>query len=585
MAEHSFDWQVAGIAISKAFDQSFGQGVNQIGNEIKNVFAKTQEMVKPQESYFKTPLEIRDNKIYWQDYEQSISHSLLRNAALLRLNGASKEEIEKAKAEWKMWNRLEEKILGLEKGQVVQFLALRGIDPELGVALQQIKREENELVLESQLMPFSQIDQIENFRELLGEKGEDVSFVSESADVDPMVGWAVQGVAIDFQQDLPELISEAYQSVQPEFLSTQPRPFWSFSEIIPIVVKPEIQFDETATTLIEQSIEQENAIPVTSATSFWFKLAAASGVPNIIETPMPEFVTTNTILKSDTEMLSDRLPIAMISWQSDLEKASAEREVKQEEDVVYRQEQMRSPAIKRQELSRKTQSMEIIRPVEIEKTEAVPRVPVEPLPAAAVTIFESQHIVSPILIEISKVIPELIQSKQQSRRVSSEITDSFQTFRSGTECLGMIKEGVVERKAKQEQTERVVVERGGIKPTGIIPASPAGRLEGRTEKRPKIVNSRTVPEVTSVEKVVYQVKPKKQEVPVYQIPWPNWMPLKDIPEWVWRPVAAGPDEIIDWSWFLVTVFYALLNTKALLKVRVNENFSLNQGSGLEFLRR
>lgn len=58
----------------------------------------------------------------------------------------------------------------------------------------------------------------------------------------------------------------------------------------------------------------------------------------------------------------------------------------------------------------------------------------------------------------------------------------------------------------------------------------------------------------------------EEEIPIYQH---NWQPaaIKDIPEWVWQGTAAIPDEIIDWSWFLVTMFYALLNTKVLLKAR------------------
>jgi len=102
-------------------------------------------------------------------------------------------------------------------------------------------------------------------------------------------------------------------------------------------------------------------------------------------------------------------------------------------------------------------------------------------------------------------------------------------------------------------------------------------LDDRTKKRETLIT-------TPVETVV-KPKPEKQgvvEIPIYQ---PTWQPvaIKEIPEWVWQGTAAIPDEIIDWPWFLVTMFYALLNTKVLLKEEARENFSLNQGSGFSFL--
>ena len=61
---------------------------------------------------------------------------------------------------------------------------------------------------------------------------------------------------------------------------------------------------------------------------------------------------------------------------------------------------------------------------------------------------------------------------------------------------------------------------------------------------------------------------KARTIPIYQH---NWQPvaIKEIPEWGWQGTAAGPDEIVDWPWFLVTMFYALLNTKVLLNEKIS----------------
>lgn len=57
-------------------------------------------------------------------------------------------------------------------------------------------------------------------------------------------------------------------------------------------------------------------------------------------------------------------------------------------------------------------------------------------------------------------------------------------------------------------------------------------------------------------------------IPIYKIKWPKMKPA-EIPEYLWQWSAAGQDQIIDWPWFLVTMFYALLNTKVLLNEKIS----------------
>ena len=93
-----FSLAVAAVAVSKAFDQSPRQGFLQIGREVNNLFTRTQEIVDPLGAYFVKPLEVKNSQIFWEGYDRSITASLRRNAALLRLNKAPKAEYEKAKA-------------------------------------------------------------------------------------------------------------------------------------------------------------------------------------------------------------------------------------------------------------------------------------------------------------------------------------------------------------------------------------------------------------------------------------------------------------------------------------------------------
>ena len=202
-----FSLAVAAVAVSKAFDQSPRQGFLQIGREVNNLFTRTQEIVDPLGAYFVKPLEVKNSQIFWEGYDRSITASLRRNAALLRLNKAPKAEYEKAKAECKNWkDNLEPKILGLTEGQGVQFLALRELMVDQGISLQQVSMRNGRLVLESQLMPFNQLSQVENFQELLSEGRENINLPLENENVDSAVSWAVQGQTIDFKQDLPEMI-------------------------------------------------------------------------------------------------------------------------------------------------------------------------------------------------------------------------------------------------------------------------------------------------------------------------------------------------------------------------------------------
>lgn len=603
MAEHGFSFRVAGIAIDKAFDKSFGQGVIQVRNEIKNVFTRTQEVVNPAGAYFPTPLEVKENlitgkrKIFWEGYDRSIDASLRRNAALLRLNKAPKEEYEKAKAEWKNWkDNLEPKILGLTEGQGIQFLALRGLESKNGVSLQQARMKDGRLILESQLMPFGQVDQIDSFRQLFNDRGKDISLPVANGDVDPVVVWAVQGPAIDFKQDLFELIDQAINPIRPEFVAMDTMQFRSLPEIIPVGVVPEIQFAGSTPALIEQPIELEPEKPilVSNTSSFWFEVAAAAAVVAPTRLDLVGIEDKPVIIFEAPHIAVDEeIPARMF-----LEGPVMDLPVKVIDTTLGSDFEIST----RLDLEGTSKVKVETQTVDLEETKSV-----------AVTVFETP-IVEPMVINLEpkEKFKPLATTKQQlndtvveARRCFPEVVlkKTYTLLDGRTEKCQELRptrldlEGI---EGKQEKTAVVVFEASVVKPT-VINLEPEEKFKPLATTKQQLndtaVEARCCfPEtptrldlvgtegVNDIQKVVFSADNRKtaalkisravvelrrdsKEIPIYEIKWPSLKPIKDIPEWVWQGTAAGPDEIIDWSWFLVTMFYAILNTKVLLKVR------------------
>ena len=164
MSCECFDWRVELVGFKK-------EGLSYAGKFLDNVLSRGKEL--PGNAYFQTELEKRVNsrtgkeELFWKGYERSVSASMRRNVAWLRLHKAAPEKIAQAKAEYKAWQQMEEIVLGLGQDEAVQFLALRGVEPEEGVALQQVSWVDGQLMLESQILPLNKVGEIEKFVELL----------------------------------------------------------------------------------------------------------------------------------------------------------------------------------------------------------------------------------------------------------------------------------------------------------------------------------------------------------------------------------------------------------------------------------
>lgn len=216
-AECPFSFRVSLVATHKAFkQQSFADGVKQIGLQVNNLLSRSQEIVQPESAAFSTLIERRVNPItgmedlYWQGYKRSIDDSMRRFIAYLKVTGASEAKIEQAKAERRQWQKIRQVTLALDDGQAIQWLALRDTDPQAGVAWQQLVMVDGQLVLQSRLLPFKDVNQINWFVDLVGTDRRSLEIDIDNTDgLSPLLTWAVQGKALDFKQELPELINRA----------------------------------------------------------------------------------------------------------------------------------------------------------------------------------------------------------------------------------------------------------------------------------------------------------------------------------------------------------------------------------------
>jgi len=284
-----FDIRASLAAATKAFDQSVASGWRAIKQEGKNLFTRGKEISDPWGAYFKTPLEIRldsqtgKRKIFWQGYDRSVSASMRRHAAWLRLNGATKEEIGKARAELSAWQGLETVILGLEEGEAVQFLALRSLDSNDGVALQQVSLRNGRLALESQLLPFDRPEQIDKFIESVEFMGESLEINQAETDVDLLVFWAVKGEAIDFKQDVPKLIGAATRAEQ-----------------LPTIQSRQAVVGDVPEVLAANPLEDR--VVSAKPTSFWFEMAAGVKIASRSDPEAAEAAESETIVLDRPEV-------------------------------------------------------------------------------------------------------------------------------------------------------------------------------------------------------------------------------------------------------------------------------------------
>lgn len=489
------------IALQRDFRQGVDEGINQTGRLITDIKTRIQEKLQPETAYFLTQIEVRINPLtaredlYWQGYKRSIDESIRRHIALLRVRDESEARINQATAERRTWQMIRDRGLGLIEGEGIQFMALRTTNPAEGVAVQQLSRRDGQIILESQLLPFDKIDQIDNFRDLLGQRGKDISLESVASDIDPVITWAVQGPAFDFQQDLPGMIEQINRPlVFPDDLPAM------IPMVNPDLLRqlPEVRLAEPVLTLIDRPLKSERQVQASSMTSFWFETAAeaeAEAVSSIVEAPR--------ILLMTNEITPDEIPLRL--------------------DFV--------------------DILHFLTPAKI----STPVVDLEKDKPVTVTVFEAP-VVQPLVIN---------SEQKQKFKPLATIKKDLNVTAAKTRCCFPEK-----RILEKPETATVVFESAAQQKKLIYEIQAARGEGGKAETKTKVKVEEKEQIKTAETEVV------KKAVPIYQSSW-RPMAIEDIPEWVWQGTAANPDELLDWTWFLVTMFYALLNTKALLKIETS----------------
>lgn len=279
--------------------------------------------------------------------------------------------------------------------------------------------------------------------------------------------------------------------------------------------------------------EKQKPIPATT-TDFWFKMAVAAAATLITtETPMPVFVANKTSLPTmlDLEGIEDKPVIIFEAPHTAVDEKIPARMFL--EGLV-----MDLPAKMMGAIS----GFDPVVPTRLD-LEGKP-VRADDQIEEKITIFEAPH---------TEVVQKPIQLKQESKEITSQHSaDVIIPFRNG------IKPEILEK----PEIATIVFELATQQKKSTREIQVARGEKGKVEA----VSLTELPESADEIKVREGGVTTEEEIPIYQH---NWQPvaIKEIPEWVWQGTAAIPDEIIDWPWFLVTMFYVLLNTKVLLKAR------------------
>ena len=525
---HTFDIGLSLAIVQKGFEKSFKGGLVAAKSETQNLITALKEKLTPKTARFDNVVtyELKDGIAYWQGDSMPVAGHLTRNTKLLSLRGAPEELVNQAKRDQDVWDAVQSRLSQLKPGQAIQYLSQKDADPNHGIALQQIVNDNGILKHQSHLLPFNDIDQINKFLSFASQGRRDLSLsIDPSTGLSDISGWIAAGDKIDFDQELPLLIGE---SMMPGV------PLMNWQETV-LPIWP--QTTQEAST--RAGVQPENRIASVEPSSFWWQILAAQVGETTFKEPAIFSLTSRTDLvgSKTVEVPKDQIPTRLDL--EGLEGASVAA--------------LESPRI------------------DVEET---------------VVVFEAP-IVKPTVIN-SKPKQHLYSAVVKARGCFSETkilpTRMFLEGYKGQEEVGLVEDTEpVQFKpepVKQHPADTVGNNRDRFPEAAPI-EMPAGTVPAGQEKEPvtKKGERLIITSVTAKQPSAMKIEPVvKQEPEKYQA-----AAIKEIPEWVWQGTAAIPDEIIDWSWFLVTMFYALLNTKVLLKEEARENFSLNQGSGFSFL--
>lgn len=533
---HTFDIGLSLAIVQKGFEKSFNDGLVAVKSETQNLITALKEKLTPKTARFDNVVtyELKEGVAYWKNDPKPVAYHLTKNSKLLSMRGAPEEFVEQAKRDEEVWKAVQPRLSQLKPGQAIQYLSQKDPDPSHGVALQQVVNDNGVIKHQSHLLPFNTRDQINKFLNLAGQGRDDLSFNSDVS------GWIVAGDRIDFDQDLPELMLESMMSkpkvinwqetvtpvwpqlnqIQPvnmeqlmpffhedRVTDIEPSSFWwqVMAEPTPILFEPRAVFENQPEIQTETPLFVLNTVD-----SFWFEVAAAAAV--VVPTRLDLVGIEDKpviIFEAPHTAVDEETPARMFLegfTDKDFETP------KNVEDIEGTKQQLKVTAVEARCCF---------------PEQDVPFQNKIPIAAAVGSIFirPARSLLAGKLIEPEKATVTVAEKQQLKVTV------------------------VNDRRCFPETPTRL-------------------DLEGMNDIQ-KVVfsadNRKTA--ALKISRAVVELRRDSKEIPIYEIKWPSLKPIKDIPEWVWQGTAATPEEIIDWSWFLVTMFYAILNTKVLLKVR------------------
>ena len=550
---HTFDIGLSLAIVQKGFEKSFKGGLVAAKSETQNLITALKEKLTPKTARFDNVVtyELKDGIAYWQGDSMPVAGHLTRNTKLLSLRGAPEELVNQAKRDQDVWDAVQSRLSQLKPGQAIQYLSQKDADPNHGIALQQIVNDNGILKHQSHLLPFNDIDQINKFLSFASQGRRDLSLsIDPSTGLSDISGWIAAGDKIDFDQELPLLIGE---SMMPGV------PLMNWQETV-LPIWP--QTTQEAST--RAGVQPENRIASVEPSSFWWQILAAQVGETTFKEPAIFSLTSRTDLvgSKTVEVPKDQIPTRL-----DLEGITKS----EPEKTVGQRQQARKLPTRRLLVGNQEKAVVVVFEAPIVKPTVINSKP-------------KQHLYSAVVKARGCFSETKILEKPEIATIVFEPTRMFLEGYKGQEEVGLV-EDTEPVQFKPEPVRQHPADTAGNNrdrfPEAAPIEMPAGTVPAGQEKEPvtKKGERLIITSVTAKQPSAMKIEPVvKQEPEKYQA-----AAIKDIPEWVWQGTAAIPDEIIDWPWFLVTMFYALLNTKVLLKEEARENFSLNQGSGFSFL--
>jgi len=271
-----FNLNLSLAIIQKGFNKSFNEGCVAVKNEAVNLYTNVKERFAPKRARFDQVAiyEYKDGKMYWQGDSMPVADHLRRFTLMLGFQGASPDWIAQAKKDQQVFDVVQDKAKNLKPGQVIQYLSQKDPDPNKGVSLQQIVNDNGVLKHQSHLLPFDNVNQINQFITLASDGRGDLSLD------DDISGWIVTGDRIDFDKNLPEMIIGSMLSEQ---VSTWP------------------QLTSIPNLDLSLGMDVSDRVVSVEPSSFWWQLLAEKTTEFQLKTLTQETTIDRTIVTSGSE--------------------------------------------------------------------------------------------------------------------------------------------------------------------------------------------------------------------------------------------------------------------------------------------